>query len=251
VVTIELFDVQAGFGGAKPGGTACISAGELLEEMQRLDIGRALVHTAPEDMDIDAVRSNEQLTAACCQHGEFVSCPVVVPATGGDFPSETEQVDRAIETGAGAAIVRPERDRWLLADWCSGALFRALAARRLPVLCLERIVGMESLAELASRHAELPLILAEVGYLSQRAVVALLKSFRNVYLSMDSAFTVHCGVEQIVAAVGAERLLFGTGFPGVEPMTAVTQLMYADISDEQKAMIGAGNLERLVGEVRR
>ena len=50
--------------------------------------------------------------------------------------------------------------------------------------------------------------------------------------------------------VGADRLLFGTGFPDAEGMMAITQLMYADLADEQKRLIGAGNLERLIGEVR-
>jgi hypothetical protein len=36
-----------------------------------------------------------------------------------------------------------------------------------------------------------------------------------------------------------------------ESMSAVTQLMYAEISDEQKRLIGAGNLKRLISEIKR
>jgi ATP-dependent Zn protease len=49
----------------------------------------------------------------------------------------------------------------------------------------------------------------------------------------------------------AERLVFGTGYPHAEPMPAITQLMYAQISDEQRALIGSGNLERLIAGVTR
>jgi hypothetical protein len=34
-------------------------------------------------------------------------------------------------------------------------------------------------------------------------------------------------------------------------MAAVTQLMYAEITDEQKRLIGAGNLKRLISEIKR
>ena len=37
----------------------------------------------------------------------------------------------------------------------------------------------------------------------------------------------------------------------VEPMMAVTQLVYADIAEEQKRLIGSGNLDRLIGGIRR
>ena len=60
-----------------------------------------------------------------------------------------------------------------------------------------------------------------------------------------------CIRDRFVATVGAERLLFGTGFPEAESMSAVTQLMYAEISDEQKRLIGAGNLKRVISEIRR
>ena len=59
------------------------------------------------------------------------------------------------------------------------------------------------------------------------------------------------GFERASQRVGAERVLFGTGFPVSEPMAAVAQLMYADISDHDRAMIGAGNLANLVEGIRR
>jgi predicted TIM-barrel fold metal-dependent hydrolase len=52
-----------------------------------------------------------------------------------------------------------------------------------------------------------------------------------------------------VSTVGPDRVLFGTGYPETEPMAAVTQLMYADITESDRAAIGAGNLHRLLGGV--
>ena len=84
-----------------------------------------------------------------------------------------------------------------------------------------------------------------------RMLLPLMKTFANVYLAIGSDYTAHRGIEQFVATVGAKRLLFGTGFPEAESMSAVTQLMYAEISAEQKRLIGAGNLKRLISEIKR
>ena len=88
-----------------------------------------------------------------------------------------------------------------------------------------------------------------MGYRSQRILLPLLTSFPNVQLSTGSNYCVHRGIEQLVGSVGPQRLLFGSGFPEVDPMMAISQLVYADISDEARRLIGSGNLERLIGGI--
>jgi hypothetical protein len=106
---ITLFDAFCGFGGSLPGETARPSAEELLAEMSRLDIGRALVRIAPEDLDQDVAASNARLYAACAGRPELLPCPIVLPATGGDFPPEEEQVASHLARGCGAVWIRPGR----------------------------------------------------------------------------------------------------------------------------------------------
>jgi predicted TIM-barrel fold metal-dependent hydrolase len=245
----ELFDAQCGFGGAKPGVRERVTAEDWSAEMRRLGIARALVRIQPEDTDIDVEHSNATLFAACRGNADFVPCPVVVPAGAGDLPSEEEQAASLIASGAGAAWIRPARDCWTLDEWASGKLFRALESRRVPVLCPEPAVPLSALADLARRYPKLPLVTIDGGYRSSRMLVPLLSSFPNVLLSIGSNYTVHRGIEQLVATAGAERLVFGTGYPHAEPMPAITQLMYAEIGDEQRTLIGSGNLERLISGV--
>ena len=49
--------------------------------------------------------------------------------------------------------------------------------------------------------------------------------------------------------LGAERFLFGTYMPEKEPYDKLFQLLYCELSREQKELIAHGNFERLV-EVR-
>jgi hypothetical protein len=248
-MTLRLFDVQTGFGGGKKGETQVVSREECLGSMARLDIAAALVRALPDAMDCDAIVPNELLFAACAGHPELVPCPVALPAAAGEVDPEPDQVDAFIRRGAGAALIRPARDEWLFAFWVCDPLLDAMQARRLPLFCAVGYVNFEQTAQIAERYPRLPIILAEAGYRSQRTIVPLLQTFRNVHLSIGSNWTIHRGIEDLVAKVGSEQLLFGTGFPAAEPMMAITQLMYAEITDERKQAVGAGNFERLLAGV--
>ena len=131
-MTPPLFDVQCGFGGANPGQKVLLTAQDCLAEMDRLKIDRALVRTAPEDMDRDAIRSNEQLFDACRDEPRLVPCPVLFPSEADDLPPEHEQVATFIDAGARAVWLRPTHDLWSPAAWACGALMAALAERRMP-----------------------------------------------------------------------------------------------------------------------
>jgi hypothetical protein len=244
-MSIELFDVQAGFGGAAPKVAHVLTAGELAAEMREHKVGGALVRLVPESLDSDIPLSNAKLLDACRAHPELIPCPVAMPASGGDFPSEPEQVDAFLRAGARAVTIRPGPDDWLLADWMSRPLFAALEERRVPVLCLDRLVSITQAADMAARHPRLPLVLAELNYRQHRVLCSLLEERENVYLSMGSNYVTHGGIEDLVTRFGADRLLFGTGYPEAEMAAAISQLMYSRLSEEEKRRIGSGSWRRL------
>lgn len=248
---IELFDAQTGFGGGQRGNPWVPSAEEWLGHMERLRIGRALVRTEFEEMDSDPMFSNRCLYQVCAQHSSLVPCPTVLPRGHGDVLPEEEQIVEALAHGSGAVALRPDQDGWSTADWCAGELLGLLEERRVPVLCRHSTLGFEAVADLARRHPHLPIVMYQLGYRTQRLVVSLMKAFPNVYLAVGSPYSVHLGLEAMVAQVGAERLLFGSGFPHSEPMACITMLTYADLSEREKRLIGAGNLERLMGGIQR
>jgi predicted TIM-barrel fold metal-dependent hydrolase len=248
---IELFDAQAGFGGGRRGQPWVPTVHELRTHMERLSIARALVRTEFEEMDREPVYSNRLLYEACAEHGDLVPCPAVMPTGHGAVPSESEQIDEALAHGAGAVTLRPGTDSWSLAPWCCGTLLGLLEEKRIPVLCRASAVDFDQVADLAGRHPGLPIVIFQLGYRSLRTLFSLMGAFDNVYLSVGSPWSVHLGIESLSARVGAERLLFGGGFPYSEPMAGVTMLTYAEVSDADKQLIGAGNLDRLIGGIRR
>jgi hypothetical protein len=248
---IPLIDVQAGFGGLNPSNRTVVEADVLVEELRRNHIEGALSRLCPEDLDFDIVRSNRRLYEAAAVHPELIPCPAVVPAKCGDLPPEEEQAVEAVQQGAAAVVIRPAADYWTPEPWICGRLFAALGQKRLPVLCLERLVALPRVASLAESHPDCPFIVAEVGYRSHRTLLPLLERFPNVYLSIGNPFSAHRGIEWYVSRIGAERLLFGTGLPEAEAGAAVAQLLYADIPDAAKEAIGSGNFTRLRERIRR
>jgi hypothetical protein len=245
----RLFDIQSGFGGAARASDHVVAAAECLEEMEHLGIGGALVRTAPDDVEVDVAMANQALFAACGDDERLVPCPILVPATAGDVPAEAEQVAAAIARGSRAGTIRPARDSWEILPWVSDRLFSAMADRRLPVVCLLRYVPLREVAVIAERFPSLPVVLAEVPYGCQRLLYPLLERHTELRLSLGENWTVHLGIEDLVARFGAQRLLFGTGFPRVEPAMAVTQLAYAEIPELAKAAIGHENAGGLLGAV--
>jgi hypothetical protein len=250
-VTIPLFDVQAGFGGVKGGSREAFSAAALLAEMDRLQVAKALARIAPDDLDWDARVSNQVLFDACdASGGRLVPCPVLVPSSGGDFPKEQDQVQQALERGAGAVVLRPVLDAWSLEEWSGGKLLAALEERRVPALCPQKAVPLADVARAAAAYGGLPLVIIETDYRSHRMLGGLLECFPNVLLSIGSNYTVPYGIEHLVGLLEPRRLLFGTGVPRAEPMMAVTSLLYADLPEEDKKMIGWENLNSLIGGIR-
>jgi len=79
-----------------------------------------------------------------------------------------------------------------------------------------------------------------------RAIMAAQK-YPNLYLDTTSSAIDTGYVEQCVAAVGAERVLFGTDTPLLEPWPQLVKIREARISEADRQLILGGNILRLMG----
>ena len=55
-------------------------------------------------------------------------------------------------------------------------------------------------------------------------------------------------VEAMVEGVGAERVIFGTDTPLIDPFFGLAKITGADITEEQKELILGKNIMRLIGD---
>ena len=239
------------------GGSACDhSAGtptvaQLLTEMDRLHIARALVHSAwseaigPED-------ANEQLFEDLVPHDRLHPVAEVLPEGGERFLDRPgDAIADLIARGAVAGLARCKKNTFLLIGWCAGDMLEVMQAARLPLMVCVEDIAPDHLYRLLQDFSDLPVILQEMprtGY--NRIVFPLLASFPRLHIVCDAPYSVHLGIDYLVNRFGPDQLLWGSRFPLSEGGAAITGLTYAGITDEDRAAIAGGNISRLMSEVR-
>jgi predicted TIM-barrel fold metal-dependent hydrolase len=94
----------------------------------------------------------------------------------------------------------------------------------------------------------MPVILIRMGLKADRYFYPLVRKCPNTFIEISNYLT-NNGIEKLRSYAGAEKLIFGTGMPVYNPVPAITLLKLAEISAEDKLLIGSGNMERLLSEV--
>jgi hypothetical protein len=135
--------------------------------------------------------------------------------------------------------------------------WEAASARRCPVLCHtwdgSSHDSPQKLVETAERFPNVPVILGHCGG-SIRGMEASIEAVRtqsgrpqNIYLDLTGSALWTGRIERMVEKAGAERILFGTDLPFIDPRPQLGSVLMAGIGDEQKRMILGLNAARLFG----
>jgi uncharacterized protein len=111
---------------------------------------------------------------------------------------------------------------------------------------------LDGVATVASRHPQVPLIVAHTGHPATAATLELLAGHGNLYADLTPVVTDPVAVSAADLARFADRLLFGSDAPntGVAVPALLEALLTAGLTDAQVAAITHGNAERLVGAIR-
>lgn len=222
----------------------------LLAELDRSGIARAMVwHVAQRDYEVTA--GNRLLAEAIAPHERLVGCWSILPPQTGELGPLEEFFSAARQARVGAFRAWPKANRFLLGRVALGELLERLIAARAPlVLSVPEQVAWEEVYSLLEEAPELRLILADLGNWGQdRYFRPLIQRYPHVYVELGGYF-VDGGIDAFVADYGAERMLFGTGFPNLYHGGNLLMLAHAEISQADKQAIASGNLERLLSEVR-
>ncbi len=247
----ELFDANAFVG---PLGTCPPGAPEdvpgLLAAMDTYGIARVLVtHSTAKWHDI--ATGNRRLTEELAGQDRLTACWTVMPASTGEVPEETEQVDQLLASGARVARLCPVAHRLSLEPWEVDRLLGALAERRVPLLLdFDNRHWSESrpwrFIEWACRtFPGLPVVLLRQGQADFRTLFILLDRCSNLIVE-TSYLQGHDAINLIAGRWGAHRLVFGTGMPVWDPALPIAGLTYAGLSPEALTAVARGTLQSLM-----
>ena len=149
----------------------------------------------------------------------------------------------------------PSRCRFSLDANTFGPTFEVLSERRIPLfLSLEEsshgLTGWPLMASILADFPKLTLVATDRACWGQdRFFRPLVEKYERFYFDVFD-YQLAGGYEDYCRHYGPDRMLFATGFPTNNMGGAVLTLMHADIRQDRKEAIAAGNLARLLEEVR-
>jgi predicted TIM-barrel fold metal-dependent hydrolase len=233
----------------------------LLSSMERLAIDRALVtHTIA--WQNSPALGNRLLMEAIAGYPELEPCWVITPGLDvEDLGGEVALCEQLAQSGVRAVRLYPREHVFSLLDRPTRKLLGELNRRNyLLIIDLDQIFTQKGLYDydaasldvldgLCSDFPQLSILLTRVGYRAFHILFSLMQTHSNLHLDL-SFLASHQGVETIVERLGANRLLFGTGQPFVDPGGAMLRLAKAGIAEEAIRQIASTNLEHLLDRVR-
>jgi predicted TIM-barrel fold metal-dependent hydrolase len=122
-------------------------------------------------------------------------------------------------------------------------------ARRIPLLLsLRRGFEWRDIYALLAEFPDLVCAICDHGCWGEdRMFRPLLERYPNVYVD-TAQYLLDGGLEALVTEFGAQRVLFGSGFPESYVGGMMMALRHAHIPEEAKAAIAGGNLARILEE---
>ena len=236
-----LFNVNGSFGCGNSSKPDYYNAAELIKQMDRLGVDRALVWHLP-------VGSNEELM------NQIESTPGasdrLIPAytatvLSGFNSNDIRMIREAVSSGRIKAI-----RIYLVGSHCRLSGLENLVSeieefKPLLLLNCREPLNTDDLLNFAGKFPSVPMVYSEAWHPHYTALLELMTRRKNIYADISWLHTIDA-IEDLTERFGAERVLFGMGLRSHNG-ASIGALMRADISEGERELIGHGNLERLLG----
>ena len=224
------------------------TAASLLEAMDQAGIAGALLWHVSQRDDYP-LRGNDQLTEAIAPHDRLWGCWTILPNQTGELGDLDKFFQRAHEARIRAFRIWPRAHRFLLRAEVMGDIFERMIEWKLPLICSTRQDNWQEVYDLLRDFNDLTVILSDVRcWGSDRFFRPLIERYPNVYLEI-SDYLVDGGIEAFVESYGAQRMLYGSGYPARYHGGMMLALAHAQISSADKEAIAGKNLQRLLEQV--
>ncbi|MBQ9787264.1 MAG: amidohydrolase family protein [Lentisphaeria bacterium] len=242
---IFFFDanVRVGFDNHRRGA----STAELLADMEHYGIERALVRSRCTACS-GALIGNRQICKELAQDtaGKLTGVWCVLPSQCDDMPEPDEFFAAMKANNIGALTIEPFDHRYIPCRLTLGKILGAAAERKIPVLLHAFQHKWEELYRFMAEFPELTCIFnAGHKWGTDRNIRPLLENYPNCRAEL-AGYWVPEGIADLAKIYGAERLVYGSGFPKYNHGSGMLQLKHSTLSEKEIAMIAGKNLEELL-----
>lgn len=245
---MRLFDANCAVGTWPSDRMPYETVDELLVEMDRLGIERALVsHTLAQHYD--PPEGNRILMQELAGRDRLVPCWTLLPSSCGEMGSANELAQELIAEGVRAVRLYPRTHSYSLDTWQCGDLLSALSERRYVVLMDIDQTDWSEVDRICTAFPDLSLVITQLGYRYLRFLFGLWPRHQNLYCDLSN-FSTYLGVEEVLERFGSDRLLFGTGLPVMDGGGPIARVFYTRAPELDIEAMAHGNLERLLDRAR-
>lgn len=260
--TWMLYDCNAMLGQSNESqGTSFPDAEAFLAHMRRYGIDKSLVFDSLAKF-YNAAVGNEMLIERIKGIEQLRPVFVVTPGDTGEFWDVKTLKEKLCAHRAAGVRLCPivnsdgmKQESFSLKPWSVGEYMELFNEMRMPVF-LDMDIGhwseplpWDDIAALCELYPNAPIIVTRLGCGDNRYLFPLMKRYENLYFEI-SYFAAHLGMEGVAKRFGVKRMLFGTDAPVHAPACPIGMLYYSCLTEEEKADVAGGNLERLIGEIR-
>jgi len=230
------------------------TARQLLEEMDHYGINEALVYHARQCDDSPAVGNEilaDEIKGLDRLHGTFA----ILPPQTEELGSPETLLKKMKTKNIRAFWAFPAEHKYLMTRTALGPLYDLAIERNIPLFISVNescggISGWYLVEKILSDAPDLALVVTEHGsWGHDRFFRPLIEKYENLYIDI-SRYELDGGINDFCSKYGAERLLFGTGFPKWNPGGPILMLAQADISTKEREMIASGNIEKMLRRVK-
>lgn len=197
------------------------------------------------DKNGETVHQMNAQTIALCEQNQDVPVLRLLPSAFSDECYSVEEIEQLAREKRAAFRIHPKLDASPMKEWMFPGVFSVLEKTGAPLLIALEEADMEDMARLKTAYPDLVLVLTNTTQWMNRQYVQFTKAFPNVYLDISNVIEYY-GLESLVKTVGADKLLFGTGMPVKEPYDKIYQILYSDLSEEERELIAFQNFERVI-----
>ncbi|MGQ9454810.1 MAG: amidohydrolase family protein [Armatimonadota bacterium] len=229
------------FFGAQANCAADTSAYVLVEALRSDGISHSIAYDL-KARTYDVIEGNNRTLEVSRAYPEILPAASIDPRS---FNRLEEEISRIAKLGFVVVRVFPESQGWSVDSVLFSRVVKACDENEIALMVNAESPGKASAIVERSCNTNIPIILVGANYNVLAEVFSAAIARPNTYVSTQYFVTPGI-IEMGIGALGANRLVLGTGAPEFSCRPAINMVLGADISEEDKAKILGGNILSII-----